>query len=317
MKIKFFLKNNKLSIACLVIGLCIGAIIMSLFIPKQVIPLANGTLPIVTLDNFSITSDEYYENLKETTTIDYLIQLIDQKLLDEKYETTTEMKKEVQKEMQETIKGFTEYYGYTESEFLSLNGFKTEEDFFNLMLLEHKRNLYIHEYVKENIRNDEVNNYYIRNLVPDFEIKTISGDEEVLKKILDELETKSYEEIIKKYKKQISSKDYSYISFDDKEINEDIYSKALNLEENTYTTTLISIDGTYHIIFKGNVKEKDNLDNIKDRLKEQIAIEKINNDTNNDLYYEALITLRKENNINFTDTILQEEYNDYIRDINK
>ena len=285
---------------------------MSLFIPKQIVPLSDGSLPIVTLDDFNITSNEYYETLKETTNIDYLIQIIDQKLLDEKYETTDEIKKEVQLEIQETIKSFTEYYGYTESEFLSLNGFKTEEDFFKLMLLEHKRELYIHEYVKERIKNEEINNYYIKNLIPDTEIKTISGEEEVLEKILDELEKKNYDEIIKEYQSQITYKDYSYVAFDNKEINEDIYTEASMLEENTYTTNLVSIDGTYHIIFKGDVKEKDDIDNIKDRLKEQIALKKINNDTNNELYYEALINLRKENNITFTDTVLKDEYNDYV-----
>lgn len=311
-KIISFIKNNKLSIACLIIGLSLGSLIMSLFIPKQIVPLSDGSLPIVTLDDFNITSNEYYETLKETTNIDYLIQIIDQKLLDEKYETTDEIKKEVQLEIQETIKSFTEYYGYTESEFLSLNGFKTEEDFFKLMLLEHKRELYIHEYVKERIKNEEINNYYIKNLIPDTEIKTISGEEEVLEKILDELEKKNYDEIIKEYQSQITYKDYSYVAFDNKEINEDIYTEASMLEENTYTTNLVSIDGTYHIIFKGDVKEKDDIDNIKDRLKEQIALKKINNDTNNELYYEALINLRKENNITFTDTVLKDEYNDYV-----
>ena len=140
----------------------------------------------------------------------------------------------------------------------------------------------------------------------------IPNADEVLEKILDELEKKNYDEIIKEYQSQITYKDYSYVAFDNKEINEDIYTEASMLEENTYTTNLVSIDGTYHIIFKGDVKEKDDIDNIKDRLKEQIALKKINNDTNNELYYEALINLRKENNITFTDTVLKDEYNDYV-----
>ena len=312
MKIIAILKNNKISIACLIIGLSLGALVMSFFIPEQVVPLEDGSLPIVTFDDFNITSDEYYENLKETTTIDYLVQLIDQKILDNKYATTDEMKKEVQKEMQETIESFSSYYQYDESEFLSLNGFKTEEDFFNLMLLSHKRELYVHDYVKEHLKNEEINNYYIKNLVPDMEIKTISGEEVVLEKILNELKTKNFDEIVNKYKKQIKSNDYSYVSFDNKEISEDIYIEALSLEENSYTTSLISINGTYYIIFKGNVKEKDDIDEIRDRLREHIATIKISDDTNNELYNKALIELRKESNISFLDTILKEEYDEYI-----
>ena len=308
-----FFKKNKVSILVFIIGLSLGAFVMSLFIPEVIVPLKDGNLPIVTLNDFSITSNEYYEALKDTSDIDYLTQLIDEKLLDKMYETTVDMKKEVQQEMQETIKNFTEYYGYSESEFLNLNGFKTEEAFFNLMLLEHKRELFIYDYVKDHLKNEEINNYYIKTLVPDMEIKTISGDEEILDEILDKLKNKSYDEIIKEYKNKITYKDYSYVSFDDKNINEDIYAEVLLLEENSYTTSLISINGVYHIIFKGDVKEKDNIDEIRDRLKDKIATEKINNDTNNELYYEALINLRKENNITFNDTILEEEYNDYIK----
>lgn len=308
-----FLKKNKVSILVFIIGLSLGAFVMSLFIPEVIVPLKDGNLPIVTLNDFSITSNEYYEALKDTSDIDYLTQLIDEKLLDKMYETTVDMKKEVQQDMQETIKSFTEYYGYSESEFLSLNGFKTEEDFFNLMLLEHKRELFIYDYVKDHLKNEEINNYYIKNLVPDMEIKTISGNEEILDEILDKLKDKNYDEIIKEYKNKITYKDYSYVSFDDKDINEDIYAEVLLLEENSYTTSLISINGVYHIIFKGDVKEKDNIDEIRNRLKDKITTEKINNDTNNELYYEALINLRKENNITFNDTILEEEYNDYIK----
>lgn len=308
-----FLKKNKVSILLFVIGLSLGSFIMSLFVPEVIVPLSGGSLPIVTLNDFIITSNEYYEVLKETNDIDYLTQLIDKKLLDQMYETTLDMKKEVQQEMQETIKSFTEYYGYSENEFLSLNGFKTEEAFFNLMLLEHKRELFVYDYVKKNIKKEEINNYYIKNLVPDMEIKTISGDEEVLDEILDKLNDKTYDEIINEYKKKIKYKDYSYVSFDNKDINEDIYSEVLNLEENSYTTSLISINGIYYIIFKGDVKEKDDINEIRGRLKNKIATEKINNDTNKELYYEALINLRKENGLAFNDTILEEEYNDYVK----
>ena len=77
-----FLKKNKVSILVFIIGLSLGAFVMSLFIPEVIVPLKDGSLPIVTLNDFSITSNEYYEALKDTSDIDYLTQLIDEKLLD-------------------------------------------------------------------------------------------------------------------------------------------------------------------------------------------------------------------------------------------
>ena len=311
MKIKNFITKNLLSISMLIIGISIGAIIMSMFIPDRIATLENGEMPIVTIDNNQITADEYYSNLKDITSIEYLLDKIDTKILDQKYETTLEMKKQVQETMNETKKEYIDYYNCTETEFLTNNGFNTEEEFYNYMLLEHKRKLYLEEYVYNNIKDSEINNYYIKNLINDFEIKYISGKESVLEKVLVDLESMSYDEVIKKYQKQITYKDYSYVSFDNN-INEDIYNEALELDENSYTKTLVSINNVYYIIFKGDIKEKDEVKVLKDRIKKKITDEKISNDIYNELYYKALDNLRKEANLVFNDTIFKEQYDDYL-----
>lgn len=311
MKIKNFIKRNLLSISMLIIGISIGAIIMSMFIPDRIATLENGEMPIVTIDNNQITADEYYSNLKDITSIEYLLDKIDTKILDQKYETTLEIKKQVQATMNETKKEYIDYYNCTETEFLTNNGFNTEEDFYNYMLLEHKRKLYLEEYVYSNIKDSEINNYYIKNLINDFEIKYISGKESVLEKVLVDLESMSYDEVIKKYQKQITYKDYSYVSFDNN-INEDIYNEAFELEENSYTKTLVSINNVYYIIFKGDIKEKDDVKVLKDRIKKKITDEKISNDIYNELYYKALDNLRSEANLIFNDTVFKEQYDDYL-----
>lgn len=311
-KIKNFITRNLLSISMLIIGISIGAIIMSMFIPDRIATLENGEMPIVTIDNNQITADEYYSNLKDITSIEYLLDKIDTKILDQKYETTLEIKKQVQETMNETKKEYIDYYNCTETEFLTNNGFNTEEEFYNYMLLEHKRKLYLEEYVYSNIKDSEINNYYIKNLINDFEIKYISGKETVLEKVLDDLESMSYDDVIKKYQKQVTYKDYSYVSFDDNEINKDIYNEALELDENSYTKTLVSINNVYYIIFKGDIKEKDDVKVLKDRIKKKITDEKISNDIYNKLYYKALIILRNEANLVFNDTIFKEQYDDYL-----
>ena len=310
-KIKSFLTTNKTIIITLLIGLSLGILIMSFFIPERIASLKDGTNPILTLDNFTITSDEYYETLKNKTSIDYLLQLVDIKILDKKYETTKEMKKEVQEKMQNMIKEYTDYYKYSENDFLIENGFKTEEDFYNLILLEHKRSLYEYDYVKSQITKSQVNNYYIKDLIPDIEVKYIKGSEKVLDKILEELKTKKFDDIKNKYQKKAEYKDLGYVSFDNT-INEDIYEQVLLLEENSHANTLVSINGEYYIIFKGNIKEKDSVDELEERIKKKITEIKITDDIYGELYQKALINLREEYNINFNDTIFKEEYNDYL-----
>ena len=86
------------------------------------------------------------------------------------------------------------------------------------------------------------------------------------------------------------------------------------LEENSYTGSLVSINGEYYIIFKGDVKEKANIDDIQKRIKEKLIQLKIDNDIYGELYQKALINLRNEYNITFNDTIFKDDYQDYLND---
>ena len=306
-----YLKKNMQNIIFLIIGLCLGLFIMSFNIKEEIVPLQDGNLPIITLNDKTITSNDYYEKLKTDSGITTLLDLIDEKLLNEKYTLNEEELSTVKDKMQETISFYTQYYNIDENEFLNSNGFKNKDTFLNYFILEEKRVKYEKEYLKEKITNNEVNNYYINKMNSDFEIMYIKGKSEILTEILTKLkEGATYEAIIKSYK-NITYHNYSYVSFDDKEINSDIYSDAEPLEENSYTTSIRSIDDEYYIIFKGKVKEKDDVKNLKERIIKVIVEEKINNDEDNLLLKEALIQLRKENNITFHDTYLENLYKVY------
>ena len=303
------LKNN---ILFLFIGLCLGLLIMSFNIKDEIVPLSNGELPIITFDKGSITSNEYYNELKTISGIDNLLDSIDTKLLEE-YNLDDEAIKNTQKEMNETIKLYMNYYDTTEEEFLNTSGFKDKDSFLKYMILEKKRQMYLSDYLKEKVTNQEINYYYINKMNNDIEIKYIKGNSEVLGEILTKLkEGIKLDEIIKTYK-NITYMDLGYIAFDDENINEDIYSDAYAQEENSYTESLRSINDEYYIIFKGKVKEKDDVSILKKRIIKKIVEEKISNDEDNTLYKEALINLRSEHHIKFNDTYLENLYKTYCK----
>ena len=306
-----FLKKNKQNIIFLVIGLCLGLLIMSLNIKEELVPLKDGSLPIITMNDIMITSNDYYEKLKMDSGITTLLDLIDEKLLNDKYSLFEEELNNVKKKMQETIDFYTKYYNTNEKEFLNTSGFKDKDTFLEYLILEEKRLKYEKEYLKEKVKNNEINNYYLNKMNNDFEIMYIKGKSEILGEILTKLKNGStYEDIIKSYK-NIIYQNLGYISFDNQEINHDIYSDALNLEENSFTESIRSIDDEYYIIFKGKVKEKDDVKDLRERIIKKIIEEKINNDEENILLKEALINLRKNNNITFHDTYLENLYKVY------
>ena len=299
--------NYKQKIIYLFIGLCLGILVMSFNIKKNNVPLTNGELPIISFLNGSITSNEYYNTLKENSGISILLDLLDDKLLSKKYQLNDKELLTIQEKMNDTINYYIKYYDTNEQDFLNTAGFKDKDTFYNYLIIEEKRKLYEKDYLEKKITNNEINNYYINKLVGDFEIMYIKGDSKILLDIL--LKLNNGESIQNVLNDKVTYKNLGYISFDNDTINSDIYLDAKNLSENTYTTSLRSIDNEYYIIFKGNVKEKDPLESLKNRITKKIVEEKIKNDTNNLLYKEALINLRKEEQVTFNDTYLEKLYN--------
>lgn len=287
---------------------------MSFQIKEKNIPLTKENV-IVSFDEQAITSNEYYDNLKNSSGINLLLEMIDKMLLEEKYSLNEESINNVKDKMNDTIQFYINYYDTTEKEFLVTSGFKNKEDFLEFLILEEMRTSYEKDYLKEKITNNEINNYYLNKMNNDFEIMYIKGKDNVLTEILVKLNNSlTIEELTKEYKNKITYQNLGYISFDNEEINSDIYNDALNLNENTYTTSLRSINDEYYIIFKGNVKEKDKVENLKERIRSKMALEKINNDTDGLLLKEALINLRKQANITFYDTYLENLYQTYIKE---
>lgn len=302
-----FFKKYQQEILFFSIGLFLGLFLMSFKITKQTIPLLNGQIPVVTINNDHITSDEYYTILKENTPISLLLDEIDRRILRNMYEISKEKEEEIEKDALNTIKTYTSYYEISEEEFYANNGFKNKKDFIEYVKLEYLRQEYEKDYLKERVTNNEINYYYLHEMPNDFEIMYLKGDDKTLNKILEELNNgKTYNDIIKKYK--VTHQELGYIAFDDENINLDIYQDALNLSDNAYTKSLRSIDNEYYLIFRGKSKEKEDISNLKERIRTQIALEKINSDTNNSLLKKALVFLRKENNLSFYDTYLEELY---------
>ena len=69
----------------------------------------------------------------------------------------------------------------------------------------------------------------------------------------------------------------------------------------------------YHIILKTGQKDKPELKDVKDSIKEKLTLQKLDEDAT--LYYQTLIDIRKENNIKWNDTVLEDKYNDLMEQL--
>lgn len=302
-------------------GILITVLVVILIWPKRIAKLKNGEEPIFTIDEVTYTADNLYTDMKSLYGANQLINNIDKIILDKMYPETDEMNTEVNNSAEYYFKMYEQYYGYSESEFLAKNGFSSKNEFLEQLKLDYRRNLYYDEYAKGLVTDKDIEKYYDKEVVGDIDTKHIlvaideenglkdAEAKELAKEIINKLnDGKSWEEVTEEYKEQITTEELGYQAFNAS--LESAYVKEMrNLKVSTYSTTPVLTSYGYHIVYKIDEKEKPKLEDIKDEIIEALAKEKKDNDEN--LYQKALISLRNEKGLTFTDTDLKSKYETY------
>ena len=319
--------NRKICYAFL-IGVIITIIVVIIIWPKRIATLKDGTQPILTVNNTTYTADDLYNDMKDTYSINILINSLDKMILDKKYKEDNEMNDSVKKTAEYYYSMYEQYQNITKEQFLENKGFKSEKEFLEYLKLDYRRNLYYDEYVESLISDKDIEKYYKDEVFGDVNSKhilvSVSKDDtsenekelsdEDAKKLANEIIDKlnkgtSWDDVINEYKDKITNEDLGYRAFN-ASLDTAYIKEMKNLKVNTYSKTPILSSYGYHIVYKIDQKDKPELKNVKEDIITILAEEKKNNDNN--LYQKALINLRKEAKLEFKDTDLGEKYNKYI-----
>lgn len=319
--------NRKICYAFL-IGVIITIIVVIIIWPKRIATLKDGTQPILTVNNTTYTADDLYNDMKDTYSINILINSLDKMILDKKYKEDNEMNDSVKKTAEYYYSMYEQYQNITKEQFLENKGFKSEKEFLEYLKLDYRRNLYYDEYVKNLINEKDIEKYYKDEVFGDVNSKhilvSVSKDDtsenekelsdEDAKKLANEIIDKlnkgtSWDDVINEYKDKITNEDLGYRAFN-ASLDTAYIKEMKNLKVNTYSKTPILSSYGYHIVYKIDQKDKPELKDVKEDIINILAEEKKNDDSN--LYQKALINLRKEAKLEFKDTDLGEKYNKYI-----
>ena len=109
----------------------------------------------------NISTNDLYEKLKDKYGINFLIDMIDTKILDKEFPDSDSINDYVNIQ----VNSIKNYYK-TETEFLEyINnyGYKNEDELKEYFKLNYKRNLAIKDYLKTLVSEDDINNYYDNN----------------------------------------------------------------------------------------------------------------------------------------------------------
>lgn len=305
-----------------IVGLLLGAIIMVLLYVAGVPGFGNKT--IATVKGGSIKQNELYKEMKKVYSVNYVLDLVDKEILKNKYNLTEEQKKEVEEQADYYLTTYETYYGYTEEEFLSENGFSTKQEFIDYLTLNYKRDLYYIDYLKTKIDQEEIQAYYDENVYGEINTKHIlvEVDDDVTeeqalakaKEIIAKLDSgKTFEEVTEEYGDEIISEDLGYNGFNSGLVTEYVEASK-GLENGTYSKEPVKTDYGYHVIYKIDQKDKPSLEEATNDIVEVLGEELEAEDTY--IQYKALIQLREDNKLNFKDSKFKEQYKEYCDQVN-
>ncbi len=290
---------------------------------------------IIEFKNGSISSNDFYEILKERYAEEIIVNIIDKYLLDEMYKTTSEEKKFINEQIKNaklsakenniSFEQFLDYYYRIPNE----NALKDN------LSLNYKRMLWIEDYAKETVTNKQIKEYYETEIHGDMDVSHILITAEVNDKMNDEEKTKAKEDALNKAKEVINklnkgedfsilAKDYSSdtankddagkleaITYKDyNNYDQSFIRSAKDLEVGKYTNAPVESQYGYHIILKTNEGEKPELnDEVKEVIREYVG-EEISSQS--EFYPRALLALREQNKMKFKDKQIEKYYNNNI-----
>ena len=135
------------------------------------VELENGEKAIVSFNNGDgVSAQELYDELKDMYGVNYLVNLIDTKLLNLEYEETTEELEYVQ-QVVDSVKAESgeEFISYIEYYY----GVNSEQAFEDYIRLNYRRSLWIEDYAKDIVTDKQIEEYYNDVYVGDMEVSHI------------------------------------------------------------------------------------------------------------------------------------------------
>ena len=259
--------------------------------------LKNGEEAVADLKEGAISVDDLYKEMKDKYALNVLLDMIDTKILNEKYEKNADEEKYIVQSVEQTKL----YYEYVyKNQYASYNEFilaqygVTSEDGLNEVLrLSYRRNEAAKDYAKTLVSNSDINKYYDTDIVGDMKVSHILITSDAKDDATDDEKTKALEEAYKKAQEVITKldegSDFAELA---KEYSKD--SSASNGGDIGYFN-----DG-----------DKVALDEVKDKIVTTLAEKKLEDDSK--LSTKALIELRKNSNIKIEDKELNTQYNNFL-----
>ena len=297
----------------------------------------NGDEYVVEMKGSKVTATEFYNDIK-VEKISHLVDMIDHKLFDKKYQTTDTENKYVDEQIATMKKN---YANNNDETFVSIIkqyfGYNSVEELEDSLHLDYKRQQAVYDYIEESFSDKDVENYYKNYISGDVKASHIlikstakSTDSDEVQAKAEEKAKKKAEEIIEKLNKgedfATLAKQYSdddatkekggdLGTFNPDEMTDQFAKAVKELKVKEYTKTPIKTTYGYHIILKTGEEDKPKLEDKEKDIRDALREKALQEDSK--LYYNSLVDLRKDKGIKWNDSKLEKAYKQYNENLLK
>ena len=307
---------------------CLSLAVLMLAGCSRVPKLKDGSELVIELDGLKMTTEEFYQELKDNYGTYTLVNSIDELLLNKIYQTDDNLKTQVESQVTTLKNQFGSDFEQAINYYYGVSNEKQLKDYIEISL---KRQKAIDDYANSLITDKEIETYYKDKAIGDIKASHIliqstadanateedkkKAENEALntaKEIIKKLDKgEKFEDLAKEYSKDSSASDGGNLGYFNRgDMVSEFEDAAVALEVGKYTKEPVKTQYGYHIILKTDQKEKPKLEEIKDKIKDTLAKDLVANTENISAF--ALDWLREKNNLKIYDAELKIKYDHYM-----
>ena len=293
--------------------------------------LKNGEEVTASIDGYKVSANELYDKLKEKNGAALLTDMIDDYIANKEIETTKEIESAAKIKLEQVKSQYAQYKMDFE-DVLKQAGYENEKALLEDLILDEKKTKVVDNYISDNIKDDEIQQYYDKNITGEITAKHIlikpdttdeMSDEDIAKaekkakeeakQIIEKLKNgEDFEKLAKKYSDDegTASEGGLFSNFTKEDVVAEFWNASIELKDGEYTKTPVKSTYGYHIILRVSQKEKPKLKDVKDTVLEEIV--KVKKTDNANLQTETWAEIREKYNLKINDSHLKKGYKQII-----
>lgn len=314
-----------------IVSLCM--VMLTLTGCGKVPKLQNGEEVVASLDGKDISAEDLFNEMKQYYGTNILVDLIDSFIANKEIESDEDAETYADSQIRQ-LKQQYESSGMDFEDALINAGFEDEKAYKEYVALSYKKNKVVENFLASELTDEEIKSYYDDEIFGEITAQHILISPDVADDATDEEKEEAEkkakekaEELIKKIEdgadfgelaKEHSSdngtaSEGGKLTFSKTQVVSEFWEAANKLKDNEFSKEPVKSTYGYHIILRNSQKERPELKDVEDDIKDALVSEKLSSD--NTISDKTWVKIREKYNLKIEDSSINKIYKNTIQSL--